>query len=185
MNQSIICAVTLLLLFLQSSCNANAPKDLPCERKCGSRKIAGGKIRVVPLADSFSIECDPKTTGAIGTFEYNFLVFEDRSTASSKDTSSTTSTGLTSQTPERVPLGGAAIYPSILGVTKAGIAGKGTDTNAEDWCTDSCGIATLQVTPMCVKGDLKVGIVVPGNTGEALNSTGNPNAAIVTTITNP
>lgn len=189
-NQYLTFTAVLLLQLLQSSCNANAPKDLPCERKCGSRKVAGGKIRVIPLNDSFSVECTPRsvngvvTPHSIGTFEYNFLVFEDRSVANATGTSTTTLAGA-SQTPDRVPLGGVAIYPTVSGLTSVGIAGKGTNTAAEDWCTDSCGIATVQVTPLCAKGDVKVGIIVPGVTGEPLKTDGNPSASIVTSITNP
>ena len=197
-KQSIALAAVIALEILQSSCSATAAKDQPCERKCGARTIPGGKLRVIPLSNNVSIECRPPYDSAgnfdwtknLGSFEFSFLLFEDRSTTNGAGTTASTQTNLSaaSQTPDRVPIGNAAFYPSIVGLTAAGHANpssKNTDTTSDQWCTDSCGIATLTVTPVCLKQEMAVGIIVPGVTGEPLNDKGNPNAPVTLTITNP
>lgn len=193
-HPSIALAVAVALQLLQSSCNANASKDQPCERKCGSRAVSGGKLRVIPLSNNFGFECTPvkDSTGwpqSLPTLEFSFLVFEDRGKgAGAASSTNQTNLAAASQTPDRVPIGNAAIYPSILGFTAAGHtnpSSKGTDTPSDQWCTDSCGIATLQVTPVCTKQDMTIGIIVPGVTGEPLGDAANPNKPIVMSITNP
>lgn len=180
-----------LMPVIHSGCSANAAKDTPCERKCGSRPITGGKLRAIPLTNEVTIQCTPGTTAqALQQLEYSFLIFDDRSVASSTSTNTsgttTAQTGSTlgdsSKTPDRIPMAGVAFYPAVVGVTASA---AGTDTASSDWCTDSCGIATLKVTPLCAKQDMQVGIIVPGLTGEAGAFTSNPNPSVKVSITFP
>lgn len=183
----------ILLAFVLSElsgCSANAPKDSTCERKCGSRPISGGKLRAIPLTNPVAIECSLRLDGSgniipttVGTFEYSFLLFNDYSTTGAATPSTAPSVG--APTPERVPIGGVAFTPSIIGLTSAGAETKGSDTPTDQWCTDSCGIATLTVTPICAKQDMSVGIIVPGITGEPGAVLTNPNPSVKLTITNP
>lgn len=180
----------IFLLQLITGCAANAPTTSVCERKCGNRPITGGLISAIPVTNGFDLQCTPSTTdpfAAVGTFEYSFLVYEDR-TAANKVASDTTSTTISAKTPDRVPMGGIAFMPSIIGLTSTAhldAGSKGTDTPSSEWCTDSCGIATVKVSPICAKQTMQVGIIVPGLTGESTAATENPNPSVKLNITFP
>ncbi len=184
----IILLALLSIHQIMTSCSANAPTGSVCERKCGSRPISGGKLRAIPVTNGFDLQCTPPTTegfASLGTFEYSFLVFEDRSVAN-KVASDTSSTTIAAETPDRVPMAGVAFYPSIIGITANQDANsKGTDTPSSEWCTDSCGIATIKVSPVCRKQVMQVGIIVPGLTGEPTAAVENPNPSVKLNITFP
>jgi hypothetical protein len=163
-------------------CTANATKETPCQRSCGSRVIGGGPLVAIPLSGDLSLSCSGVLDQA---FEFNFLVYEDnsKSTASSGDAGEDQSVSdrLEKSMPKRIPKGGVAYYPSIQGlVSLTGDDGnalpvtKNSETPSSDWCTDSCGYATMLVRPSCEgKQIMGVGIIVPGgSTGEVTGSDG-------------
>ncbi|MCX6124607.1 MAG: hypothetical protein NTV34_07630 [Proteobacteria bacterium] len=176
-----------MVVLILVGCTANAPTDGVCERKCGNRKIGGGNLVGVPLSGDFSKECstvDQAANNSIGNYEFQFLVYEDltqkgASSATASSSAPTVSDTLEKSSPKRIPKGGIAFYPLVSGATASG----GTSTPESEWCTDSCGFASVKAAPICSPGDFMVGIVVPGITGEANNVTGNPVPPVKLTIT--
>ena len=174
-----------LMVLSLAGCTAKAPTDTVCERKCGNRPIGGGNLVGVPLSGDFARTCTPdqKTAGAsLGNYEFQFLVYEDltpKGAASSTTATPTVSESLEKSSPKRIPKAGIAFYPIVSGPTVTG----GTSTPVSEWCTDSCGFASVKASPICDTGDFVVGIIVPGITGEANNVTGNPVPPVKLTIT--
>ncbi|MCX6118393.1 MAG: hypothetical protein NT027_12680 [Proteobacteria bacterium] len=163
------------LAFQIASCSANAPENGLCERSCSKRVIGGGRLAGHPVNSNVSLVCKAGTNP--GTFEFNFLVYEvAASTASSGSalsiadplmlTADDTASKVDAQTPKRIPKAGIAFRPAILGRTSVPEPPH-TTTPSSEWCTDSCGYATVKVTPLCESGVVSVGIIVQGDTGEA------------------
>ncbi len=171
--------------FILSSCSANAPSDGICTRTCGARPIGGGRLASMAMNKPLTIKCSDNTI--LKPYKFTWLIYEDRTNTATNTSGSETTAASKAEaaTPKRIPKGGIAFTPNIVGQT-AGTNEEGdfqTSTSSSEWCTDSCGYATIEVTPSCaVKGDLNVGIIAPGDTGEVLEG---PIESVTVTIAKP
>jgi len=155
MKATVILFLVWYISLMNVSCTA-AATDEGCQRSCGTRPIGGGKLRGLALGGDVTYECSGG--GALPQQTYKFFIYEDTSADSaagstSGSTSDTASPGVS--VPKRIPKAGIAFTPLIPG-------GMTIDTPTGDWCTDSCGIATLQFTPTCTKQNVQIGVLVPG-----------------------
>jgi hypothetical protein len=165
-------------------CTANAPSDDVCTRTCGNKVISGGKISVMPLNTDINLKCTPGTP-LTGTYTARYLIYEDRnsSTTSSSKTSDSASAKAERESPKRIPKGSMPFFPAVLGITQDGY--PGVSTSSSEFCTDTCGIARIDVRPICYEGELSVGIVVPGLTGEVGEKSETPIKPLKITMSKP
>jgi hypothetical protein len=188
-----IAATGLTLLFV--GCAASAPNDGICKRTCGSRPIAGGKIKVERVSpNDVEYTCDATSpewrtlnaaTGKytytpIDEFEATFLVYEDKSTGKEDEASNSLEANLA----KRLPKAGVSFHPIIFGRT-ADQDNYDTATPSGEWCTDSCGYAVVKVRPICAYQDMSVNIAVAGALGEAADEEGGTSTAFSIKVSEP
>ena len=88
-----------------------------------------------------------------------------------------------SSTIDIVPRGGIGFEPFVLGQAAVEKSGQGYNpsdksvtpfkyqgvvTPSAEWCTDTCGVATVEIWPLCIRGktnDIKAGIFLEGMSG--------------------
>lgn len=137
-------------------CTATAKTDGSCKRQKAPCPIGGGNMKGHALTGAVKIKSC--TVGAtLSNQKYQFLVYEDTSSAkkSEETAESKESTDNFSAVPSRIPKAGISFTPVVSG-------GLTLVTPQEEWCTDSCGIATVEFTPICGEQESSAGILVPG-----------------------
>ena len=138
------------LAFSVSNCGKSPdPETGECPRDC-SKALEGSsqwKVKLISQ-EEVSISCAAAT--AAGRVTARFLVYEEKEQQ--------TSGGSTSASKVQFPKAGVAFVPMIIGGLSAssGAAEFAADPNyggvvtpRADWCTDSCGVATLTFVPQC------------------------------------
>ena len=167
MRRTINTLVWLLLIMLQHSCSAGASSGSPCQRSCGNRPVGGGNLKGFAYTSELKFLC--AGGGTLPQQTLHFLIYEDtKEEAANNGGAGGNNAGQESsgaQLPERLPKGGIAFTPSVPSLVTL-------DTPSSDWCTDSCGIAEIKITPICANiGEGIIMPIVPGMTSDTLPKT--------------
>lgn len=127
-------AVALGIMTFESffGCAAKVKSDGTCSRSC-SNNVGGGKLRGAGITSGVTLTCTAGTK-LPNPFTFEFLIYEDTKTdkPSSEDV------------PARIPQASIAFTPRIP-------YGASLITPANEWCTDSCGIAKIVFTADCAE----------------------------------
>lgn len=149
--------VLALFMFFLVSCSAEERDIGVCKLDCGSAKIANSKAKIRLLTPPVEVSCGAvDTTGGPAAFTspitVQFMVEQSQTTF-----------GDTEQ--KLVPVEGAAFEPLVNGIMNTAVTNPdigtpadgsnpskfaGVVTSKSSWCTDSCGVATVQVWPVCI-----------------------------------
>jgi hypothetical protein len=151
----------LIFTAMQMSCSADAPDGEACELKCDKRKVGSRNYVIRATTPTLNITCSG--TGNLSTHLFEFYVEEKIADLGNSDAiyeKSKDKDGVLQKHPDRVPIANLAFVPDwadrIVGWTEQTVGDNNqlvntpkTDkyivTPKEDWCTDSCGRATVKV----------------------------------------
>jgi hypothetical protein len=165
--------MTLLLLLVTVSCSSEGDPELPgeCQLVCGSAKIsANDNVRFRILSSPADLTCvgvaSGTTADAAGPITIEMIVEKPR-VLKYKSPFGTDESPET-ETANWQSVGGVIFEPVITGLMAAGktspenatIEGAvvtpfkyaGIVTPKSEWCTDSCGVARVEIWPTCVGG---------------------------------
>ena len=163
-------------------CAVQGEKETPgqCKISCSGAKAGAYEFVLTPMQGDINFDCgkyyaEGETWRTLGTD----VVLKFSLTNEVSDVA--LDSGKFVETKKKVPVGNIKFTPQILGVMDADFTdpenGKKVDsfqtdpsgyagirTPKSEWCTDSCGVATLKIRPVCVRGgvnevtvDLKTG----------------------------
>jgi len=171
-----------------SACSADteAPGQGTCSLKCSTPKAAASNFTVrllnnVSAIDSKCLFSDGQAATAPqnGPVQLRFQVVETVEPFSTVLGSSNPS-GASGALLKEVPRAGIGFEPFVYGQAAVEKSAQGYNpadksvtpfkyagvvTPASEWCTDTCGVATVEVWPLCIKGtsnSVKVGIFMQG-----------------------
>lgn len=158
-------ASVMILSFLINSCAA-AP-DLSdsqgvCSLQCSNAKIGSSNMRVRFLSENMQISCSgiADNEAYIGTVPIRFAFERPLIKLPAEDIPA--AGGASEDKPEKfndkggLPASGISFEPIVvsgyLGPTNTSdprFKYKGIVTGLDEWCTDSCGIGTIDIVPLC------------------------------------
>jgi hypothetical protein len=123
---------------------------------CDGAKIAGQEFVIKPISSSLEYTCVAQagTNYDISSDpEFKFLIGTVHSSGTSTGTgSSTTTERMTPKLPDFEPISGVAFFPNITGILSSNNSVNpdypGIITPKSQWCTDSCGIASIKIRPV-------------------------------------
>ncbi len=165
--------ITILITILIATCSAQTSDLNQCQIDCSTARIPGQEMFIKNLTGGdITYACNTKAVVSVNTpatltfgFYYPTL-----------DSTTGTTAGATSST-KKTPVGGVKFVPTILGTlspekTNPEFAKNpkyfGVNTPSSEWCSDSCGIAQIDVSAICVGVDNTVTIGM--RAGAAVNN---------------
>ena len=160
----------IVVLFLISGCSRAPEADNPgqCTLSCSGAVIANSNYRSKPLFTPPAISCVGIAAGQSAVLDPVLLMFK----VESDDTSPPAPGSKSDSSSNNGPMARRAIsiQPVVAGALdptaseKAGNVTKQADgtytptkyigiaTPKEEWCTDSCGVFSVEVVPVCIGG---------------------------------
>lgn len=167
--------IFFLIVFI-FGCSAEPEKYNQCTLSCGNAVLGATDFKVRAVIPKISVPCKASAKGGFydeTPMTLKFYIGNDyatttksATTAGTSTTETPTSNGVKPKMPDFTPISNLAFNPLIVGLL--GITGSNTEngvisgdsftpveyrgivTPKSEWCTDSCGYATLVVTPRCV-----------------------------------
>ena len=148
-----------LTIFLLQSCSAS-PEGVGgvCSLDCSAAKLGSSDFTISQLSPDVNIACGGTVTGTrslSGPLVAQFKITKTVNDSVGGEESS-----------REVPISGVSIQPQVLGVMDdAATAAEfkaadgsiqpyryaGIVTPSSEWCSDTCGIVTLEIQPLCVQ----------------------------------
>lgn len=138
------------VVLILAACSAKSNQDGSCKLECGGAVVGAANFLVKGPGSGgeSTVSC---ASPAAATLELHFLIVEDtQGTGTQAGTTSTTTDSAQAQ-PSRspvepqkdryIPRSGIAFKPMIFGGS--------SQTSASDFCSDSCGVATVVVSAAC------------------------------------
>ena len=135
------------LCFLIGDCSADTDDRNFCSLSCGGAVVGSSNFKIDPSVAEWNIACQRDVVGIqeITPFTVQFKVYKEVTQGNET---------------RKIPVPNVAITPLVNGVlgttqTHADLQGDtrftGIKTSPEEWCTDSCGVFTMEVVPACVQ----------------------------------
>lgn len=181
----------LLWALLACSAEPESPARGSCSLKCSGPKVGAAEFQVKLLSDaSISSQClftsDQGASAPLnGPVQVRYLVTgkQDAFLGGSGSSGSSGTGGATASAfSGDVPRASLGFEPFTMGQSAVDNTteefkrdGKvqpfkfaGVVTPSSEWCTDSCGVATIEVWPLCIRGKsntMKVGLFMEGVSG--------------------
>ncbi len=143
-----------------------------CKISCKKPKNAGNNMRIrFLMPQALTLDCQAKKTSEIVPIPVRFVVEKPRVSLPSDITSGSSTLGGTpapsvdttdsGTTNQWVPVSNISFQPVIFAGALKGTAVNSDGTfdpsygvlnDPESWCTDSCGVGSVDVQPMCIPG---------------------------------
>lgn len=153
-------ALILLITKLTSSCSVKPEKPGLCALKCGGAIIAPRDpgFSITPLSQPGTLKCS--AAGDFGVVQVQFLIAEKTGdSAAAPDPTAGVGAGLMlADTVRETTVPSISFEPVIYGAMSPNTKPEDNDetrfqgvvTPAANWCSDSCGVMSLELVPTCV-----------------------------------
>lgn len=139
----------LALCLLLGDCSAETDDRNFCSLSCGGAVIGSSEFKIEPARAAWSLACPLNTVGVqeIAPFTVQFRVYKEVE-------------GVSGGEKKKVPVPNIKITPLVNGIlgttqTHPDLANDsrftGIKTSPDEWCTDACGLFTMEVVPTCVQ----------------------------------
>lgn len=181
-----------ILIFCLSSCSAEPDGGVggACSIECSSAKLGSSDFAITQLSPDINIACGGTVTGTrslSGPLVAQFKITKTVNQSVGGEESS-----------REVPVSNISIEPQVLGImddaaTTAEFKASdgsitpykyaGIATPSAEWCSDSCGVVTLEIQPLCVQ-DAQNEVSVSIQSG-ALHPSGDNNVLITVSHETP
>jgi hypothetical protein len=156
---SALSIVGLLAVFIVGGCGVKPEgRGGQCELKCSKAVIGSNRLRIKPINDgTVTVQCAgefTETKPLDGPILVQFVAYDEVG----KD--------YRTGEPRRVPVSNISIEPLVTGLmdgeatnaelregsSSAAYRYSGIVTSSDEWCSDACGVISLEVQPVCVSG---------------------------------
>ncbi len=148
MDRAMFVLAILLFNFLVASCSAKPEDPGMCALKCGGAIIGPNdpEFAIEPMNEGPKLQCKKGSSDEAGTVVVRFRVVEKINNGQDDD----------AKKPRR-PVPSISIDPLVTGILGDKMPDgadepryKGITTPAEAWCSDQCGVVTLDIVPKCI-----------------------------------
>lgn len=147
MDRAMFVLAILLFNLLVASCSAKPEDPGMCALKCGGAIIGPNdpEFAIESMTEGPKLQCKKGSSDDAGTVVVRFRVVEKIDNGADED-----------KRPRR-PVPNISIDPLVTGILGDHMPEgseepryKGVTTPVENWCSDSCGVVTLDVVPKCI-----------------------------------
>jgi len=125
------------IVFTLLACGAKPSEDGTCQLKCSSARIAADEYKI-SKSEGGTVSC---RTGQIINFTSAFVITREEAAPTVGGTGEKQNIQVVGS--KDTPVGGIGFRPYVSG------AGNVT-TSQDEWCSDTCGVATYSFTHACV-----------------------------------
>ena len=199
--KSIARIIISMCVLLLNSCSNKSESPGLCSLNCDNAIIAPIEGRLIPLVSSYNYSCGAGQGGqpVSDPVLIKYLAVYQEASGQGQEAAATTNDLISAS---RMPLASLSFEPVIFGQRSSApehnpnveINGdiitpakyKGVLTPRDNWCTDTCGVASVEVVPLCppagesseLSDSIQSGALAPGIFDEGENS-------VVVTISTP
>jgi len=142
--------ITSLMIIINSGCSQSPDEKGTCSLTCSNAIIGSRGFSIVPTIDDLAFECS--TAGPFpDAVTLNFMVLAESPSGRGDEVIQVPVRNISFQPNVR---GGAAherTHPDLIGPEGRPTPGRfaGVWTRPSEWCSDSCGVISLEVFPYC------------------------------------